>query len=415
MQVLNFSFSLYNRTIMDEKKIELKNHRRHVRVWRFARVVFRPILKSMFGYSGEQAPKNLKGPYIVLSNHNSNIDPIMIGTSFRQQMYFIASEQVYRWGFKSALLKRYFEPISKIKGARDVLAITKALRKVKSGYNICLFPEGNRSFNGKTWPVLEATGKLIKVSGAGLVTYRLEGEYLAFPRWMTGKARKGKINGRFMHYYSPEELKAMSVQEITKHISDDIQENAFEYQEKNMIRYKGKNLAEGMECAVCVCPKCHGIDVIKTSGNSVSCKNCGHLTDYSEYGFFDDNFNFKNITLWDEWQTEFYKKYIEENEGVQKPLFTDSRCTLSAISDDHSVVPVGVSEKGEVTDFKFYKDRIEFSNLTVRLEDINACSIFDRDTFCFSDRTGTHYELVSDELKNFRKYTSALQILCGLN
>ena len=170
-----------------------------------------------------------------------------------------------------------------------------------------------------------------------------------------------------------------------------------------------------MECAVCVCPKCHGIDVIKTSGNSVSCKNCGHLTDYSEYGFFDDNFNFKNITLWNEWQTEFYKKYIEENEGVQKPLFTDSRCTLSAISDDYSVVHVGVSEKGDVTDFKFYKDRIEFSNLTVRLEDINACSIFDRDTFCFSDRTGTHYELISDELKNFRKYTSALQILCGLN
>ena len=251
MQVVNFSFSLYNRKTMDEKKIEFNNHRRHVRVWRFARIVFRPILNLMFGYSGEQAPKNLKGPYIVLSNHNSNIDPIMIGTSFRQQMYFIASEQVYRWGFKSTLLKRYFEPISKIKGARDVLAITKALRKVKSGYNICLFPEGNRSFNGKTWPVLEATGKLIKVSGAGLVTYRLEGEYLAFPRWMTGKARKGKINGRFMHYYSPEELKAMSVQEITKHISDDIQENAFEYQEKNMIRYKGKNLAEGMECGEC--------------------------------------------------------------------------------------------------------------------------------------------------------------------
>ena len=50
---------------MDEKKIEFKNHRRHVRVWRFARVVFRPILKSMFGYSGEQA----QGTFLQLPKH----------------------------------------------------------------------------------------------------------------------------------------------------------------------------------------------------------------------------------------------------------------------------------------------------------------------------------------------------------
>ena len=65
MQVLNLPFSLYNKIIMDEKKIEFKNHRRHVRVWRFARVVFRPILKLMFGYSGEQA----QGTFLQLPKH----------------------------------------------------------------------------------------------------------------------------------------------------------------------------------------------------------------------------------------------------------------------------------------------------------------------------------------------------------
>jgi len=400
---------------MEKQFIEPAEHRRHVRVWRLARVIFKPFLKHKFGYTFENVPKDLKGPYIVLSNHNSNYDPIMIGVAFPQQMYFLASEQVYRMGFASKLIGRYFKPVSKIKGASDVLAITKALRCVRNGYNFCLFPEGNRSFNGKTWPILDATGKLIKVSGAALVTFKLEGEYLSTPRWATGKPRKGKIHGSMVHYYNAEELKAMSVQEVTNHISQDIAENTFELQEKRMIRYKGKNLAEGMECALCVCPECKGIDVIRTSGKSVSCVNCGHLTDYSEYGFFDESFRFKNLTLWDEWQTEFYKDYIEKSEGINTPLFTDTNCTLSAISDEHNVVPLGVTEKGNTGDFKFFKDRIEFNSITIKLADINACSIFARDTFCFSDRTGTHYELESADLKNFRKYTSALQIICGLN
>ncbi len=392
----------------------MNNYRRHKRIWHVARVLAKPWLKMKLGYTCDVAPKDLKGPYIVLSNHNSNFDSVMIGCSFPQQMYFIASEQVYRAGFKSKLLKRYFEPISKIKGASDVLAVAKALRKVRSGYNLCLFPEGNRSFNGKTWPILEATGKLVKVSGGGLVTYRLEGEYLSTPRWTTSGVKKGKIHGHIVHYYTAEQLKAMSVAEVTAIIQQDLTENAFESQEKKMIRYKGKNRAEGMECALCVCPRCHHIDVIKTKGNSVFCTECGHLTDYSEYGFFDEGFEFKNITKWDEWQEEFYETYINSFEGADEPMFVSHNCTLSTIGDDHSCIPVGESKDGDVTDFKFFKDRIEFSNLTIKLADITACSVFGHDVFCFSDKDGIHYELRSVDLMNSRKYTSAMRIMFGL-
>ena len=60
-----------------------------------------------------------------------------MGLSFPKHMYFIASELVYRAGFKSKLLKWAFEPISKIKGATDALAVAKALRKIRHGKNIC--------------------------------------------------------------------------------------------------------------------------------------------------------------------------------------------------------------------------------------------------------------------------------------
>ena len=153
--------------ISKEEKIELQNYRRHINIWRFTRLITPLYLKWKLGYSHDKAPKNLKPPYIVLSNHNSNFDAVEIGVCFPRQMYFMASEQVYRVGFKSRLLRWAYEPISKIKGSTDFLAVSKALRKIKNGKNVCLFPEANRSFNGKTFTIHEATGKLVKVAGGG--------------------------------------------------------------------------------------------------------------------------------------------------------------------------------------------------------------------------------------------------------
>ena len=396
----------------DDEKIEEQKYRRHVCVWKFARFVMPLFLKTKLGYSHDTCKKDFKPPYIVLANHNSNFDSVEVGVSFPRHMYFMASEQVYRAGFKSKLLRWAFEPISKIKGSTDFLAVAKALRKIKKGKNVCLFPEANRSFNGKTHPIQEATGKLVKVSGGGLITFRFEGEYLSTPRWGKG-IRKGKIYGRIVNYYTAEQLKAMSVSEVTEAIRRDLDEDAYARQEANPIKYKGKNRAEGMECAVCVCPECKKIDVITTKGNTVSCKNCGISTEYDEYGFFGEGFKFHNITQWDEWQTEFYRNYIEKfPEDSSEPLFSDEQVKLSKITADHAETVVGKNGT-----FKFFKDRIEYQNLTIKLDDITAASIFGRCVFCFSDASGIHYELRPSnplDVKNMRKYNTALEILRGI-
>ena len=73
------------------------------------------------------------------------------------------------------------------------------------------------------------TGKLVRNSGATLVTYRLEGNYLSAPRWGKG-TRRGKINARLVGVYPPEELKKMKPDEITALINKDIFEDAWERQ-----------------------------------------------------------------------------------------------------------------------------------------------------------------------------------------
>ena len=54
--------------------------------------------------------------------------------------------------------------------------------------------------NGQTGFISEHTGKLVKESGAALVTYKFVGGYLRKPRWAT-TPRKGPIMGHFVNEY----------------------------------------------------------------------------------------------------------------------------------------------------------------------------------------------------------------------
>ena len=132
-----------------EEKKEIRKYKHHKRFWKFIRVVAKPFIKILFKFEYEIAPA-IKGPYLVVSNHTTDLDPAFLGISFPPQMYFVASEHVYRSGILGVFLKWAFEPIAKIKGSSDAATVLKMLRYLRNGKNVCLFPEGNRSFNGKT-------------------------------------------------------------------------------------------------------------------------------------------------------------------------------------------------------------------------------------------------------------------------
>ena len=183
-------------------------------VYTLTRFIAKPYLKTL-NYSWDK-PKHFPKPTIVLSNHNSDFDPILVSLCFKDQMFFVASENCFRKGTLSKFFVWGYNPVSKIKGASDTLAVMKAIRLLKQGKNICIFPEGGRSFTGITNEVKVATGKLVKISGANLVTFKIQGAYLKIPRWGFTR-RKGSWNGKFMNFYSSDQLKNMTPEEITRY------------------------------------------------------------------------------------------------------------------------------------------------------------------------------------------------------
>ena len=403
-----------------EKSAELKNkdakvQRRHQRIWTFLWHVAPPFFKHMYSYSYDKAPE-IDGSYLVLSNHVCELDPILVGFSFPRQMYFVASEHVYRKGFVSKLLFWAFEPIAKIKGSSDTLTVMKSIRKLRSGYNVCIFAEGNRSFDGRNSPISDATGKLVKTSGANLVTYKLEGGYLTNPRWGFG-IRKGACHGGVVQVYTKEQLKEMSVDEVNAIIRRDLREDAYERQKMLPVAFKGKNRALGMECAYCVCPKCRSTGTISTKENSVFCTKCGNSTEFDEYGYFNDSFGVKNTEEWEDWQNECFKTFVSDFKDNSEPIFSDDGISMRTVDSNHNEENLG---EGRMS---IYLDRFEFSGLengsyvvkkSLAINDIPDMSVYARNGFVFTDSDGVHYEITPNEKKsplNVRKYISIWSII----
>ena len=310
---------------------------RHKRVYRFCKAALGGALRNIYGFHPEKADVG-KGPFLITANHNGELDPALLALSFSEHMYFVSSEHVFRKGFLSWLLVYLFAPIARVKGMTDATAALNIIRAIKRNTNVCLFAEGNRSYNGVTGPIFPATGKLAKATGASLVTYRFEGGYLTTPRW-SRTTRRGNMRGYVVNVYSPEQLKAMSPEEVNERIHEDIMEDAFERQLTKPYRYKGKDLAKGLENALYFCPKCGKTGTLHSHGDVFSC-TCGLSVRFTETGFFekvepgDPEPPFTTIRDWDHWQDQRVVEYAASLQA-DEIAYSDEGVNLIAVGARH--------------------------------------------------------------------------------
>jgi len=254
-------------------------------IFTILRPVAKLIIKLKFNYK-YTVQNPLSEPYMVLSNHVTDFDPILLGLAFKQPMRFVASEHVARWGFLYKLLKFCFDPILRYKGALATNTVRDIFKTIKNGQNICIFAEGIRSWDGLSCPILPSTGKMVKSARCGMITYKLTGGYFASPGW-SESTRRGEISGTVISVYTKEDLSKMTADEINEIIVRDLYEDAYERQISNPKRYKSKKAAEGLENLLFLCPECGAIDTIHTHGNTVECSACKHKFTYNDYGMLE--------------------------------------------------------------------------------------------------------------------------------
>jgi 1-acyl-sn-glycerol-3-phosphate acyltransferase/DNA-directed RNA polymerase subunit RPC12/RpoP len=311
----------------------LKGKKRHDFVYRLLWLLLHRFFARMFNFEYDSINPG-KTPFFVISNHLTNYDPILVGLSFGRNLYYVAADQLLRMGLKSRLLKFLFSPIPVAKTTHETQTVISIFRRIRDNCNICIFAEGNMSFDGETGEILPSIGKLIKRAGVTLVTYRLIGLYFTFPRWARF-IRKGKTGGRLVQIYSPERISAMSAEEIYEAVKNDINVSAYDMQEKSMIVFRGRKRAEYLETVLYCCPECKRFAALKSRDDTLSCE-CGFKVRFNEYGFFElpDKSKeppYKTITAWTEWQKQEIKTLAGNQSAVNVPVFTDDNQLLYQI------------------------------------------------------------------------------------
>lgn len=380
--------------------------RRHQRVWKLAVFIARILVKLKFNFSAPA--NNPKGPYLVLCNHVTDWDPIMVGSTFKNHMYFVASEHIFRLGFKSRLISFFLSPIARQKGGNAAGTVKSILRTLKDGYNVCLFPEGNRSWDGKTGEFTESTGKLVRASGVSLVTYRLSGGYFSSPRWAGKSIRRGRMTGNVVGVYTPEQLKSMSLQEINAVIASDLAVDAYAEQRENPVSYKGKRLAEHLETFLFACPVCGRHHTLKSDNRRFFCTDCGAEAEYTETGFLKGSFGYDTVSDWASWQDTVIDSLCTSESA--EAIFCDDGLQLMSVESAKD------SRRLAVGKLKLFRDRLELpGGLSVPSKNVGGMSIRGDSVLFIGTTDGAHYQLTSCRVFNAQKYLLACRRLGFIN
>ena len=384
------------KTAKEEKRLE-RQLRRHRWIWNRLGLPVRILvwLRHRHDYLAEPAPK-LEGPYLVLPNHANAFDQFFVALSFlKRHMYFVASEHAFRQKLVGFIMRSLLAPISRVKGSADASAVRSILRTLRRGVPVCLFPEGNRSWDGRSQHLHPATGKLLKLAKVPVVTYRITGGYLTDPRW-GHSIRRGPIRGGVVCVYQPGELTKLSPEEITALVERDLWTDSGE----NVLPYPGKRLAEGLEEALFLCPKCGKIGALRSRDRFFFC-GCGLRAEYREDGHLAGDIPFSAIAEWDAWQQD------QLRELGKKPDFTlsDEDAELRELGEGHRISVLG---RGRMS---LGRNGLEVAGAVLPLDhmqDPSLCHFGGRETMMFTAR-GKTYELLFPRPKkvqppSIRKY-----------
>jgi 1-acyl-sn-glycerol-3-phosphate acyltransferase len=379
----------------------MRNNRLHVCFYAAMRHLLGWPIRWLLRFRVGPVPA-VEGPCIIVSNHNTDFDSLLLGISFPKHMYFVASEHIFRTAWLRKLLVFFLDPIPKRKGGADVGTAMQMVRRLRRGNNIALFAEGNKSFHGATCPVHPATGAMVKASGASLITYRLEGGYFTSPRW-AHTLRRGKMRGGAVNVYPPQALSAMKEAEVNRIISRDIDEDAYRRQEESPVAFKGKKLAEGIQNALYLCPRCHAFGTVTGLADQVLC-GCGLRATYTETGYLEgENLPFRTLEEWGNWQRAFLAEQLR-NAG-DAPVFQDENQTIISIYPDHhtETVASGTLSMG--------RHGLACGAFRLPAEDIRGLEIYGRNTVVFSDGEGNRYQIRSETERSGLKYFEVFQFL----
>ena len=292
---------------------------RHKVVYALLRPFITMYTAWKYGIQVERFREEKGRQYLVVMNHQTGFDQFFPAMAFRQPLYFIATEDIFSMGWVSSLIRWLAGPIPIRKQTTDIQAVKNCIRVAREGGSICLAPEGNRTFHGRTVYMNPSIGSLAKKLALPIAIFRIEGGYGVQPRW-SDVVRRGRMRGYVSQVIEPEEFQALSSQEIFRLI----EKGLWVDEAREAGPYVHKKAAEYLERAMYVCPYC-GLSRFESHDDLITCKKCGRQIRYTSTTALEGvgfEFPYKFVADWYDYQCDFVNS-LDMRAYTDEPLYEE--------------------------------------------------------------------------------------------
>lgn len=153
-------------------------------IWKCAQALVRIWTTVFFDlkvYGLKNVPR--AGGVLVVTNHQSLLDPFLLGVQHGRGMSYMAKSELFR-NKAFAWLIRSLGAFPVKQGAGDVGAIRETVSRLQEGRMLNIFPEGSRTETGEIGPMLPGAALVIRRAGPGvrIIPAAIDGSYEAWPK-----------------------------------------------------------------------------------------------------------------------------------------------------------------------------------------------------------------------------------------
>lgn len=176
-------------------------------------VLCRTLGVAVFGFRRRfDEPLPRTGGLIVLSSHQSHLDPLLLGLATDRRLANLARASLFDFKpFGAVIASLGAVPIDREGSA--VKAMKQVIRRLQEGGAVIVFPEGTRTGDGRLGPIKGGFALIAKRAAVPIATVAIVGAYECWPRTRL-LPRPGRIRLEFGRVVTAAEVAALDEQAL---------------------------------------------------------------------------------------------------------------------------------------------------------------------------------------------------------
>jgi 1-acyl-sn-glycerol-3-phosphate acyltransferase len=214
--------------------------------WWAATFYVKLLVRTLWNFKAEYPNRNMFpefGPLVVISNHQSHIDPFLVGAACHRRIRFMSKLE----NFKTPIVRTLFTNLGAFKVDREnpEAGWERARQLIREGEVVGLFPEGTRSVDGELGEFRTGAVRLAIEMGCPIVPMAIIGSQNALPKGkLVMKPTQILVRVGDPRYYSDYDINNISYDEVRK-LTNELREDITKLKDGTYGKTEQQLLEEG--------------------------------------------------------------------------------------------------------------------------------------------------------------------------